>query len=152
MDTRRASLLPLFDWKFHLALNGTSYFATFYMLKSPFECGQSQMVDCEDFWSNHMLLVALMNVSWHGTPGLLAIAILKRWTKTIFVMSAILLAWACLTFDAYIRGGFSMDGQNGCENCDYTAFFTIALSWLYFMIALLVGAATWPDRSNPEAS
>ena len=45
-----------------------------------------------------------------------------------------------------------MDGQNGCENCDYTAFFTIALSWLYFMIALLVGAATWPVRSNSEAS
>jgi hypothetical protein len=126
--------LPI--WPVFVICAAILYFCCFYKLRSPFACGQSELIDCSAYWPNHMWLQAFANLGMHGTPGLIALVLARRSLVFLSIWLLSFLVWTMATFNA----GLGIDGQNGCENCDFGMFLMVAVSWFSLFPAALVAA------------
>jgi hypothetical protein len=129
-------------WFFSILLTAALYWCCFYMLRSPFACGQNELIDCREYWPNHMKLQALMHLMMFGAPGVLSVVLIGRKIVALAVWISMFSAWTLWIYAIY-RKGLGLDGQNGCDFCDFVMLFMAALSYYSFFIAITIFLIYW---------
>ncbi len=76
-----------------------------------------------------------------AVPAIFSLYITRRSRLFLVTWALGLLAWIG---DTYASAPFGIDGQNGCEQCDFGSLLTIGVAWLSLPIAGVVWAKTKP--------
>jgi hypothetical protein len=119
------------QWAWLVGLSFTLYFLCFYMFRSDFVCGQSEMIRCDDTLANRFASIqALEAVGIFGSPGLFAVFLARKSPVFQLLWHIPFVLWTVYTFNLYTRSALTIDGRHGCEYCDFAIFFMLVVGVL----------------------
>ncbi len=136
---------------FSVLMSIVFYLYCFYVVKSPFACGYSEMNDCQKYWPNHIWLWAALNVLVYGSPGVFFVLVISRYTVALVVWLCLFSAWTFFLHINFIRG-IGIDGQNGCEFCDFTMIFMMFVSYTLFFTGITIVVVRFIIRRDVRQS
>lgn len=142
MNSKHKLTLPL--WPAFILGAAFLYYAVFYKLREPFTCGQSEMVDCAEFFANHLWLQAAIRVALYGSPGLASLFVARKALVASTLWIVLFIGWTAFVW----ANTYGINGKNGCEACDFFEFFTAVAAWTSLSFSILI-AITCSDRTTP---
>jgi hypothetical protein len=91
-------------------------------------------------------------VGMFGTPGWIAVFLARQSLMFQLIWHAPFVLWTLKTFEIYSRSGLTIDGQNGCEYCDFSIFAMLVVGLLSLLPAAVIAVLKSARRERSEGS
>jgi hypothetical protein len=135
-DMTRFKSLPL--WPAFIVCSAILYFCCFYRYREPFwsyACGVDDISLCSDpVFVNGLRQQVLEYLGLIGTPALIALLLARKSLIFLSVWTGLFVMWTSYVYSFT----YGIDGQNGCEACDFGMVFMGLVSWASPAPAIIV--------------
>jgi hypothetical protein len=130
-----------------IAVNCALSYATMYMLRYEFGCGESDIIEC-NFWNRHIWLTTFIDLAVFSAPGMVALYIARDSTAFLTQWTIGNLFWTSFVFNNFRNHAFHLDSHNGCEDCDFLPLLMMVFGVTVLCVLALYRALS--DKAPPR--